>query len=226
MVIGLDGCRYGWIAACISDNDNLSFSLLAQLTDLPQLNEAGQILIDMPVGFADQQYRLCDIAARDLLRPFRHSSVFFTPHRDAVFASSYAEACRINRLRTGTAISVQTWHICGKIIEVDRYIAANPGIPLAESHPELCFYGLSGQACRHPKNTQPGISERLGIIASKEPQYRSTIGQAMHAIRKSAAKPDDILDAAVLAIIAKRNRLIVLPERTDGSDTPTITYGR
>ncbi|GAA4459776.1 DUF429 domain-containing protein [Nibrella saemangeumensis] len=227
MILGMDGCRSGWIAACIDTTNTLTFALFATLEQCVLLQTATLALIDMPIGFAGQQHRLCDSLARDLLKPFRQSSIFFTPHRDAVFASTYAEACRINTLRTGKAISVQTWNICRKIREVAQYTEANPDVRLLESHPELCFYGLAGQVCRYPKRTQSGLSERIRIIEEKAPEYIDAIDQAMHSISRSDAKPDDILDAAILAIIAKRGNLITLPTPdSPESATSRITFGR
>lgn len=122
-------------------------------------------LIDIPIGLSDHSERVCDIEARQILKPKRHSSVFLTPVRAATYAESYEEACRINFAATGKKISKQAWNILPKVREIDAFTREFPGVALREAHPEVCFRALNSKtACSYNKKSSAGIGERLSIL--------------------------------------------------------------
>lgn len=216
MFLGLDGCKSGWVAAQINDNGVLEIKIISDLSRLEKMTNVESVLIDIPIGFPDNTYRQCDLDARNFLRPKRHNSVFFTPSKEAVFANSYEDACKINYEKMGKKISKQSWSICKKIIEVYEYIKCPGHLPIRESHPEICFWGINGYPCKHNKKTKDGIEERLGIISKINPDYSKTILKTKESIKNKDAMPDDIIDATILAIVAsKRNFLSVIPSIDD-----------
>jgi predicted RNase H-like nuclease len=219
-VMGIDGCRAGWFAV-IRQNGEWSFTLASTLSVLlADYAGAEPIFIDIPIGLADDQPRQCDQQARRLLSPYRHSSVFSTPVRDAVYAGDYTAACQINARHTGSRITKQTWNICPKIREVDTYLRRHKlwQARLYESHPEVAFYALNGQnPLPTRKKSSEGQEQRLDLLAQKIEPARQLFVTAMHAYLRNQLQADDILDAMVLAVMADwtgrgRNNLVSLPE--------------
>jgi len=142
--LGVDGCAIGWISAETFDLKNWKISVFPTIQDLwKEYLKAELILIDIPIGLRDEgpKPRLCDSSARDYLTRTRSSSIFPTPCRSVLTASTYQEANKLNRERTGKGLSKQTWNITGKIKEVDYLLRKNAdarGV-FIESHPELCL---------------------------------------------------------------------------------------
>ena len=73
--IGIDGCKAGWIAWIVSDNQAPVFKVVKALDELVSDLIGSKALIDMPIGFSDAQApdRLCDKAARRFLTSKRGS---------------------------------------------------------------------------------------------------------------------------------------------------------
>jgi len=211
MGAGIDGCMVGWITVRI-EQGQVSFELTRSIRAIPSVFENDMTLIDIPIGLSDHSERACDIEARRILKPKRHSSVFLTPVRAAAYAESYEEACRINFAATGKKISKQAWNILPKVREIDTFKRDFPGVALREAHPEVCFRALNGKtACSHNKKTPAGISERLGILERTLPGISQNITAYADANLKKHVSFDDIIDAAVLALTATRpDRLLAL----------------
>lgn len=161
----LDGARFGWVAATW---DGRLISIHSYRSLVEANLESFQInLIDMPIGLPESGRRGCDGAARSLLIK-RKSSIFTTPCRSAVSATSYQEACEINSKLQGIRLSKQSWNIVPKIREVDAVLQTTPTlVPLVkESHPELCFQLLNeGKPLNFNKTTHDGQQERVAILA-------------------------------------------------------------
>jgi len=148
--IGVDGCKAGWFFDAISPGDELEFGIFAAIEKLWRTySEAEWILIDIPIGLPSNEIKMrpCDKAARQVLSPKRHHSIFSPPNREALAAESYPEACKINHHVCGRKISIQAWHISRKIKEVDDLMKAHPAAQdiLKETHPEVCFWALAGK---------------------------------------------------------------------------------
>lgn len=203
---GIDGCRGGWFYVCF-DAGNLSGGTVSRLEGLlERATLADVVFVDIPIGLwaAAPGGRQCDSEARRLLGP-RASSVFNAPIRGILGLPGYQEANATSRQLTGKGISKQTWNICGKILEVDALMKADPKARriIREVHPELCFYGLAnGHPMTHNKKTQAGFCERLEIIERYLPGARDFVDSALAHYPRSVLAADDILDAAVAALTA------------------------
>ena len=209
-VIGVDGCRAGWIIAEISQKNRLSFDIFSTITIAwPQMEHAARILIDIPIGLIERKSepRECDHLARKALGWPRSSSIFPPPCRSALYAKTYDKANELNRKYTKHGLSKQTWYISPKILEVDLFIRHNLLINqiLWESHPELCFWSLNQQkSMLHSKRKPVGFQERLDLLenASKKINLQVDIDSIFNRFPRSQVQKDDILDAWVLALTA------------------------
>lgn len=206
--LGVDGCRAGWFAVALDAAGGAEFAIYSGIAELWQARyNATAILIDIPIGLVSGAGpgRLCDAAARKLLTPRRHNTVFTPPCRQALSAKTYAEACRINARVCGRKISIQAWGISRKIKEVDDFLQARPESRriLRETHPEICFRALAGG---HPmvykKKSPAGQSERLDRLEQVFPGSRAIFQAALKRYPRKALARDDILDALANAVTA------------------------
>ncbi|MBD2756559.1 DUF429 domain-containing protein [Spirosoma validum] len=224
MYVGIDGCRAGGLVASIDQEARLQHGIIQSLDELPAI-PAKLALIDIPLHFADTSYRSCEVEAQALLGPKKRASIFFTPHRAAVYAATYAEANRLNRLHTGKGVSKQTWNIGGKIKEANRFLGDHPGYPLREAHPELSFYYLNQrQALLSNKSTPEGATERLAMIARHAQSYLQVIANTLKMTKRKDVQPDDVIDATILAIRAGATTLQSVPENRPFGKQDGILY--
>jgi predicted RNase H-like nuclease len=163
----------------------------------------------MPIGLPDRGSRACDIAARTRLGP-RRSSVFPAPPRPILDAGTYEDACAIGRRLDGRALSRQAFNLLPKIIEVDAVMTRRRQQHTIEAHPELAFAACLGTPPAHAKRTSEGRAERLAALRS------AGVGPAIEAQARGAAG-DDVLDAAVLTLVARRLALGEIERLGDGS---------
>ena len=204
--VGVDACKKGWFAVTLDRQGKWNTGIFKSIGDFwkSSLN-AALILIDIPIGLPDHGRRECDTQTRKILRQ-RASSVFPVPCREALKAKTYTQACRINKLKLGVKLSIQTWNISAKIFEVDRLMRhdKNARRRMKESHPELCFWALAGgQPMIYSKKSTQGFSERYSILKNIYPHSRAILHRSLdHFLRKDLAR-DDILDAIALAITAR-----------------------
>ena len=158
-VLGVDGCRGGWVGALVED-DRVGwhrFPDFASALAVP----ADVVAVDMPVGLPDRGRRDCDLLAKAVLGR-AHSRVFLAPPRRVLAAGSYAEGARLHReLTGGLGMSVQTWHLVPKIREVDA-VADDPR--LVEVHPELSLAELAGTGPLPSKKTAAGRAARVSLL--------------------------------------------------------------
>lgn len=223
-VLGIDGCRAGWIAIAIGPERKLTPILLETTEPLFEcLQRAPLTFIDMPIGLADSEAsRPCDRLLRQALGPRFRSSVFNPPVRSAVYAQSYLEACDRNAAATGKKISKQSWNITSKIRQLDELLLAYPELrgTVLESHPELLFARLNGdRELLHKKKTTEGRMERLEILARFWPGVEAGYEEVRSQFLKKQMADDDIVDAMGLAIgawLARDSGVSRLPRRGDG----------
>ena len=125
-MIGIDGCKYGWCVAH-GEIDSVQLILIKQIEEVRDLiKRYTTALIDMPMGLPDSDHpRSVEMQARKML-PHRASSIFQTPCRKAVYARDYKQALQHHRDYAGKGISIQSWHICPKIKEVDIFLRDHP----------------------------------------------------------------------------------------------------
>ena len=81
-MLGLDGCKGGWVGALLSPGGAVSWHFLADLRAGLALG-ADVVAVDIPIGLPDAGPRRCDQLARARLGP-RGSSVFPAPVRAAL----------------------------------------------------------------------------------------------------------------------------------------------
>ena len=230
MFVGVDGCKGGWFAVALSALGEPAFGVFADIEKLwDEYREADVILIDIPIGLKDEgpEERACDTEARRLLAPERASSVFPTPCREALSATTYKAACDINERLTGKRLSKQTWAIVPKMREVDELLVrdAKARERIKEVHPEICFWALAaGRPMHYPKRSEQGYLERAHILQQAEPRAYDIIAQALAKRPKNTVARDDILDALSAAITASTgpDALATLPQNpeTDAKGLP------
>jgi len=211
-VAGVDGCRVGWIAALFKPGQPESlrietFANFAALLDyVPHLKI---IAVDMPIGLPDRitgSGRGPEQAARQNLGP-RQSSVFTVPSRAAVYVEEYRAACQ-RALETSDPprkVSKQCFYLFPKIREIDALMSPDLEARVFEVHPELAFWRLNGErAMALPKKIKSrpnpeGLGERRSLLVRC-----GLPGAVLDQKPPKGAGADDLLDAAVNALIAER----------------------
>ncbi len=221
--LGVDGCKAGWFFVSIGPGDEAEFGVFENINQLfHAYSDSKWILIDIPIGLPSKENprRNCDIEARKLLGPKKASTVFPPPCREATKASNYTEANQTNRAVLAKGMSQQTFHICKKIKETDEFLLRHKKSKkiVRESHPEICFWALSGQRrLEHNKKTPKGLEERLEILIRHFPRSSLIYKAALDRYLRKEVSRDDILDAMALAISATNlsTRGVSLPEKSE-----------
>ncbi len=200
-VVGIDGCASGWYAVVLRPGVEPEGHLLARIGDLPLfVPDAGAVAIDIPIGLpTGSESRQADTTARKALGE-RRSSVFRTPIREALEASTYAVGNAISKARTGKGMSSQAFALGPKILEVDEWIPKAP-CPIFEIHPEVSFAEMLGAPAEFYKKTVAGALERRQGL-----QRAGIAVDHLLAQRVPRVHDDDILDAAAAAWSAARLR--------------------
>ena len=172
----------------------LSLSSLPEVLALP----ADVVGVDIPVGLPERGRRACDLAAKARLGA-AHARVFLTPPRAVLEAADHASASALHRtLVDGKGMSIQTWHVLGKVAEADAALAdegEDVHRRVVEVHPELSFAALAG----HPlasKRTAAGRAARIAALQTWLPELRA----------RDVPPGDDHLDALAAAWSAARWR--------------------
>jgi predicted RNase H-like nuclease len=205
---GVDGCPAGWMVAFVRPTgDDVRLRVVPQFAAIAAAPEAPAVIaVDMPIGLPARIApggRGPERAVRPLLGA-RQSSVFPVPSRDAVYAPSYLDACRIALATSDPQRSVQKqlFLIGPRIREIDVLLRADATLAarVFEVHPELAFWRLNGdQPLPLPKKVKPGLAlRRQLLIAAGFP------AAAVEAPPPKGARADDALDALACAAIARR----------------------
>ena len=215
-VLGVDGCPGGWVAAQV-DDDGVRWHT-GDFADLLRL-EAAAVGVDIPIGLpSDGRRRAADLEAREALGRQR-SSVFFTPPRVVLEAVDQPEATRLSRAAGSTGVSIQTFHILGKVAEVDALLRADAtaAARVVEVHPELSLRALGRTAVLPPKRSAAGRAARLEVLRRWLPDL------TLPARLPGRAGADDCLDAVAAAWSAARwlrGEARVLGGELDGLGVP------
>lgn len=202
--VGIDGCKGKWLAVSISDTvyEIHLFDTIREVCD--HYESADSILIDMPLGLAENAKEIRpDAELRKHLKG-KASSVFNTPCRQAVYQTEYLEASNVNFEIMGNKLSRQSFAIIPKIRELDHYLQTNPMWKnrLLESHPEYCFSLLNaGLPILENKQTADGAMKRLAVLSKYYPQSHELLRAFKTQYSALSSKTDDLLDALSLAII-------------------------
>lgn len=207
-VLGVDGCRAGWAVARLNLDDNTLSGFIAPCFDalLRDSRGAAMIMVDMPIGLAEEGRRGCETMARAMLKPLRHASVFSSPRRPMLDFESYEAANAWGKTRgPGGGLSKQAWMITPKIREIDNAITPTDQARLGEGHPEMAFLRLNnGEPCTHPKRAGDGQNERRTLLRAAGLSNAETVFEKMR--QKVGARNiarDDVYDACALALTAK-----------------------
>lgn len=207
LIAGVDGCKAGWIAlierVLAGQIDSAVSSTPRDLCRL--LAGARVIAVDVPIGLTDCGPRVCDAAGRRCLGRQRSSSVFPTPIRPALRATTREEASDIQETIDGRRIGVQAWGIFPKIREWDSCLRANAQIAkqVFEVHPEVCFWALNGsKPMHHGKKTAEGRQERRELLVQLFGAKAIDEIRSRHA--RSDVTDDDLYDAFAALWTARR----------------------
>ena len=214
-VAGVDGCPAGWIAVTRRAS-GATLSVHAAFAEIVA-GDAAVIAIDMPIGLPDRIGHGGRGPER-LVRPLlgeRQSSVFSVPSRAAVWAGDLAApdayravcAAALATSDPPRRISKQCFHILAKIREIDRLMTPELSGRVFEAHPEVAFWRLAGErAMSLPKKVKnrpngPGLDERIDLLV-RHGYERAFLEQRP----PPGVGRDDLIDAAVDALVAERIR--------------------
>ena len=191
--VGFDGWRGGWVGIRLHDgafHEAVAGPELASLIDVADR----AVGVDMPLGFPEgAEPRAFDVAARRRLVR-RASTLFIVPPRDVMEEATYQDANRRSQERYGRGISAQVYALRKKIFEAIDVMDAR----FQEIHPEVAFADLAGEPLVEPKKTWAGQQRRRRLLAENGVDLPSDLGAA------GRVPPDDVIDAAVVALTAWR----------------------
>jgi predicted RNase H-like nuclease len=225
--VGADGCPDGWVAVAYATGGFDGAQFHADIGNLWRSHAgADRILIDVPIGLRTDsgEPRRCDTAARELLSPERHHSVFPTPVRAAAHENSYQDAKTVQERRTDGSLNRQTWGITPKIAEVDDFLHDSPEARgrIRECHPEVCFCAFAGRPMRYSKTRAPERAywERLRVLRTIEPDVYDHVWEATSDGFDADVSTDDLVDAFAIALTAQcdKSELRTLPTDPDHDD--------
>lgn len=219
-VAGVDGCRGGWavVTAAQDGGPDGPITLTAEVVpglepvvDRARRGELAAVAVDMPMGLLADRARQSDREARAVLGP-RRSSVFPTPVRAVLEATSYPEACERSRAACGKALSKQAWFLVDRIRHLDDLVTRADQDTVVEAHPECAFLRLAQGEPLPSKHTPEGQRRRVQLL-------RRHLGRPFDRLWRAApAPPVDLLDATVLTVTARHlvaGTAIVLGRETD-----------
>jgi predicted RNase H-like nuclease len=196
--VGVDACKGGWVALALRENRVPSAHFVSNIACLTEFfPDARVIAIDIPIGLPERGHRQADKAAKAVLGQ-RQTSVFMTPVRAALEASTHSAATAIATEMTGVGISQQAYALRSKIFEVEEWLLRAP-CPVYEVHPEVSFTAMIGRPARAPKKSWHGMVERRYALIEQ--------GIALDGIDPAVGAVvgvDDMIDAAAAAWSAAR----------------------
>lgn len=206
IVVGVDGCKTGWIQVANDfDTGLITSQVFSNAQELLQQEPQPIVTtVDIPIGLTEAGSRQCDIEARKLLGP-RRSSVFPAPIRPVLQACTRQGADRIWREIEDKGVSAQSFAIFKKVLEFDKILSAQPNLQdrIKEIHPEVCFWAWND---KHPmsynKKSDDGRAERhnlvvkhFGVNVIEEIRIKYPVKSVSH---------DDIYDAFAALWTAER----------------------
>ena len=126
----------------------------------------------MPIGLPENTYDIRPETEGRKILSSRSSCIFTVPCRQAVYEDDYYKANEINRDVLGKGLSKQSFSICSKIKEIDKFLNNAPEFEnrLLESHPEICFAmlnfdGTMAMPIFENKKTEEGMERRLEVLS-------------------------------------------------------------
>lgn len=219
-VLGVDACKQGWVGLKLKAGKTAQAYCSSTIEGLVALaGELSVVAIDIPIGLPVHGARQADQLARNAVGA-RSSSVFNTPPRAAIEASTYEQAAALCRELCGKGLSKQSFALAPKIIEVDAWLQRTD-IRVVEVHPEVSFATLAGRPLRDPKSTWAGFVLRRQLLADVGIELADDLG-----LSGQRVGPDDVLDAAIAAWSASRvarNEHVTFPDPPEVGIDGSIT---
>lgn len=204
-VLGVDACPSGWVGVVLDTDRRASVFVAPTISGLVSLvretHDVAVVAVDIPIGLPDTSGRLADAEARRELVG-KSSSLFSTPVRAALEAATYEEGRAANLAATEgrTSVSAQAYALREKVLQVDAWVRAEPGVVVVEVHPELSFARMAGHPLLERKKEPDGVRVRREALAAHgiaaPPWFRG-----------SGFGEDDLLDACAAAWTAVRHSL-------------------
>jgi predicted RNase H-like nuclease len=120
------------------------------------------------------------------------------------------------------------WNIIPKVRELDLWMRSNQERAefICEGHPELAFRRLSGEVLAHSKHSSEGELVRANILNTQVGWDLFSEIKSFHRHHKRILSLNDLLDAAVLALMVKecgKNRVTFLGgDECDGQGIPMM----
>jgi predicted RNase H-like nuclease len=193
-VLGVDGCRGGWIAVALEDGCFVQSWFVPRFAEL--LNDDAQVIgVDIPLGDTTPGRRAAESAARKALGS-RGVCVFTPPPLACAEASTYDEAKEIAHAITGKGISQQAWNLLSKMVEASESWIGEKRV--YEVHPECCFLAMQGTPVLERKKSWNGTVARLRLLRD----VGIDLTEGVHDV--DGARHDDVIDAAAAAWSAHR----------------------
>lgn len=209
LCVGVDGCKKGWLAVSLT-SESFEVTVFKTMEELcTKYGGSDSLLIDMPIGLPEStKDKRPEGEARKILAG-RASCVFNAPCRQAVYAWNYEEACRLNKMLLGTAISKQSHALCRKIREIDLLLEKKPELKgvVRESHPEVCFAMLysDGHTVKPiplSKHTEEGLGMRISLLERHYPKTKEILAH-LESRSELQGLLEDCLDALCLAVTGR-----------------------
>lgn len=200
---GIDGCKSGWLMVKHSE-EGYAFGVYSNIQDLViEHTDIQRVLIDIPLGLSGASFKRTIDARLKKELGVRHSTVFMSPCREAVYADDYETAKAKNKRIEGKSISIQAFHISSKIREVDTFITSGRhSVQIIESHPEFCFKHLNNKnILLSNKKSLEGEQERLNILSKYDAELVDVYQKIRQATLRKAVANDDIIDALCLVLV-------------------------
>jgi predicted RNase H-like nuclease len=199
-VIGVDGCRAGWVGVHWSVDDTAAVLVAGTMLELVGGLVAAHgpvdvVGVDIPLHLPTDAPRAAEREARRRL-PGRASTVFGSPSSAAIDAPDYAEANRLNREATGLGLSRQAFGLFPAIRDARAWLAGRPEVRVEEVHPESSFAELAGEPLLERKKTADGAARRRALLVE--------VGLTLPLVAPRGAGLDDLLDAGAAAWSARR----------------------
>jgi predicted RNase H-like nuclease len=221
-VVGVDVWKKGWVGVSLVNGRFNEARTAPKIADLLfAFPDAVVVAVDIPIGLPINAPRACDAAAAAFVGP-RRSSVFPTPPRAALEATTFQEALVACRRVLGIGLSQQAYALGPKILEVA--LIAVVGDRIVEVHPEVCFRAMAGSPLAFPKSSWAGMQDRLKLLAEAEIELPADLGLA------NEVGSADVIDAAAAAWSARRylrgeaDSVIKVPEVFADGRQVTIWY--
>jgi predicted RNase H-like nuclease len=205
---GADGCPAGWMTAFVrAAGGEVRTRVVPHFAAIADAPEAPVVIaVDMPIGLPRRigaGGRGPERAVRALIGG-RRSSVFPVPSRQAIYAPTYRDACRVALATSDPPRQVQKqlFMIAPKIREVDAVLRGNSSLAarVFETHPEVAFWRLNGdRPLAYPKKVKPGLALRRQLLIDA-----GFAPAVVEAPPPKGAAADDLLDALACAAVARR----------------------